>query len=160
MGLHVKFMVVFAALGLMVFNGFARFYAFGVSESDADAAIAAAQEKIIVCYDAVAEADAVGANVTALLATLNEAGEFLSKAELSYRVGDFDSAVSFARQSQSELDGFVAEAEALTEKAVQENYFGFLVVVGSAVGAIGVVCGGFAVWFLLKKREEAKGESF
>jgi hypothetical protein len=130
---------------------------FGLAESDAASAISTAEEKVLLCYDAVAEADAAGANVTALLSTLNTAGEFFSRAELSYRMGDFDSAVSYADQSQDELDGFVVEAEALTDIAVQESYLGFLVVVGSAGGAVGVVCGGFAVWFVLKKREETGG---
>ena len=155
---RVKFVLVFVASALMVFSSCTPFCVFGASESEAVAAVAAAGEQIVLCYDAVAEADAAGANVTALLARLGEAGELLSNAELSYRIGDFDSAVDLAGQGQSKLDGSVVEAKALTEKAVYENFFGFLVnVVGSAFGAVGVVCGGFAVWFLSKKREERGG---
>jgi hypothetical protein len=151
-----RFVLASVAVVLSLSIVSARLVVFGLAESDAASAISAAEEKILLGYDAAAEADAAGANVTTLLSTLNTAGEFLSRAEVSYRVGDFDSAVSYADQSQDELDGFVVEAAALTDMAVQANYLGFLVLVGSAVGAVGVVCGGFAVWFLLKKREETE----
>lgn len=152
---RVKFVLVFVISALMVFSSCTPFCVFGASESEAVTAVAAAGEKIVLCYDAVAESDAAGANVTALLARLGEAGELLSSAEMSYRIGDFDSAVDLAGQSQALLNGFVVEADALTEKTVYESYVDFLVnVVGSTFGAVGVVCGGFAVWFLSKKHEK------
>jgi hypothetical protein len=157
MSLRNGLVLTSVAIMLLLASLSAGHLVFGLAESDAASAISAAEDKIVLCYDAVAEADAAGANVTGLLATLNTAGEFLSRAELSYSVGDFDSAVVYADQSQDELDGFVVEAGALTDTAVQANYLGSLVLAGSAVGAVGVVCGGFAVWFLFKKREEAGG---
>ena len=154
----VKFALVFVASTLMVFSSCTPFYVFGASENEAVAAVAAAEENIVLCYDAVAEADAAGANVTALLSKLNEGGELLSRAELAVDVGDFDSAVVFANQSRALLDGFVDGVGALTEEAIEESYLGFLVnVVGSGAGAVGVVCGGLVVWRLLKKREETGG---
>lgn len=151
--MHVKLLLIFAASMLIVFSGLAQFSVFAVDESDAVAAIAEAEEEIVLCYDAVAEADEAGANVTALLATLDEAGELLSEAELFLSVGDFDSAVYFAGQSQAVLNGFVEEAEALTEEAVRERYWDLVVNVGgSVVGAVAVVGGGFAVWTLSKRR--------
>ena len=153
MGFHIKLVLVFVASMFMVFSSCAGFYVFAASEGDAAAAITSAEEKIVICYSAVAEADAAGANVSALLATLGEAGEFLSKAKWSYGWSDFDSAFGFANQSQSELDGFVVEAEVLMETAVEENYWDFLVnVVGSVVGSVVVVCGSFVVWHFFKKR--------
>ena len=158
MTFHVKLMLVFAASLLMVFGSCARFYVFGADESEAVAAIVAAEKELVLCYNAVAEAERSGANVSALLATLDAAGELLSRAELSYRVGDFDSAVDFASQSQDKLNGFDVEAEALTEMAVQEHYWDFLAnVVGSLVGTVAVVCGSFVVWLLLKKRQGGGG---
>jgi len=128
------------------------------SESDARLAIANAEERIVVCYKAVAAADDAGANVTALLGVLNEAGELLSRAKLAYKVGDFDSAVSFALLSQEKVNDFVDEANALREATLRERYWDFMVnFVGSLVGAVAVVVGGFVVWRLMKRREEAKG---
>ena len=158
MTFHVRLMLVFVASLLMVFCSCARFYVFGADESEAVAAIAAAEEELVLCYNAVVEADRFGANVSDLLETLDAAGELLSRAELSYRVGDFDSAVVFASQSQDELNGFVVEAEVLMEMAVQEHYWDFLVNVGgSVVGTVAVVCGSFVVWHLLKKRQGGGG---
>jgi hypothetical protein len=146
-------LLALVALTLMVFCSSGRIHVFGASESDAVAAIAVAEEKIIVCYQAVAEADSVGADVTALLNVLDEAGQLLSKAELSYDVGNFDSAVDFATQSQDGLDGFFVEAKALTEKAVQERYWDMLITFGgSIVGTILVIFGSFVCWRFLKRR--------
>ncbi len=143
---------------LIVLTACGRLSVLAVSESDAVAAIAAAEEKIVLSYNAVAEADEEGANTTALLSALDRAGELLSKAEQSLSAGDFDSAVSLAGQSQDTLDGFVVEAEALTEEAVREGHWDLIVNVGgSVVGTVAVVCGGFSVWFLSKKRGETGG---
>ena len=139
----------------------APFCAFAVDEADAGSAIAVAEERIVVCYRAVAGADAAGADTSALLAVLNEAGLLLSKARanltygLAYNMSEFDSAFDFAVQSQEKLNGLEAEADVLRENAMQQGYLDYMVyVVGSVVGAVVVVCGGFVVWFLLKRRYE------
>ena len=81
----------------------------------------------------------------------------MSSANLAYETGDFNSTVYFAAQSRLKLQGFVAEAGVLRETALQQRYWDFMInVVGSAVGAIAVICGGFAIWLLLKKREERR----
>lgn len=60
--------------------------------------------------------------------------------------GDFDSTLTFATQSQEKLNGFVVEANTLKEKAIQANYWDFMVnVVGSIIGSVAVVCGSVAV---------------
>lgn len=153
MSVRYRLVLAFVAVMLSLSIISARLDVFGLAESDAVSAIDVAEEKIVLCYNAVAEADAAGANVTALLATLNRAGELLSKAELSYRMGDFDSAVSYAGQSQDELDGFVVEAEALSERVAYEDYLDFLVTFGGSIaGTVAVVGGSFVVWQFLKKR--------
>jgi hypothetical protein len=127
---------------------------YAASDAEAGAAIADAEERLVRCYEAVAEADAVGANVTELLEQLNQAGDSLSRAELLSRGGSFDAAVTLARQSEGALDGVLVEAEVLMEQALLANYQDFLVnVVGSSVGAIAVVGGGVAAWWWLTRRE-------
>jgi hypothetical protein len=153
MVLRVRLLLVFAFLALTVSSSLGGFYVLGATQNDAIAAIVAAEQEIVVSYDTAAEADAVGANVTALLLRLEEAGELLSQANLSYRLGDFDSAFTLASLSQSLLDGFVVEAEALTERTIQENYWDFTVTVGgSVIATLAVVGGSFVVWHLLKKK--------
>ncbi len=123
------------------------------TESDVKLAITAAQERIVVCYQAVAEADRAGANTTALLAALNEAGHLLSKANWALEMGDLDSALSLSLLSQERLNDFVAEANVLKEHTIQRHYWDFIVnVVGSIVGTLVVICGSFVVWLILRRR--------
>ncbi len=129
--------------------------AFIYTESDAESAIAAAEERILVSYQGLVKADDAGANTTKLLLILDEAGNLLSKAKLTYQMGNFDSAMNFALLSQEKLNGFVVEVDALTKAAMQKRYWDFTVnVVGSVFAAVGVVCGGLIVWLLLKKKCE------
>lgn len=144
--------LVFLVVFVLVFA--VPFCVFAVGERDAaEAAIGDAEGVIVECYGAVVEAEGAGANVTDLLAALNEAGWLLSRAHLAYETGNFSLAVSFAEQSRARLDGFVGGAEVLKKSAAETGYWDFMVnVVGSAVGAVAVVVGGFAVWNFLKRK--------
>jgi len=151
--------LAFLSVLVVVFWVFGGFGVFGLDEAEVEAgeAIAEAEAAVLDCYKAVMDAERAGANVTELLGVLNEAGMLLSKSHLAYSIGDFGSARDFAVWCQGNLTGFVEEADDLRDVAMQEGYWDFMVnVVGSAVGAVGVVCSGFAVWFFFKKREESK----
>jgi hypothetical protein len=122
-------------------------------QTDAAAAIASAKEQILICYQAAKEAEGVGANITALVAVLNDAGTLLSRAEFAYSVSDFDTVRDLAVQSQNTLGDFVSEANALKETTTQQQNQDFLInVVGSFAGAFAVVGAGVATWIFLKKK--------
>jgi hypothetical protein len=141
-------------------GGGPSFCVFAVDEAEAGAAVADAEERVVVCYRAVADADGAGANVTGLLGVLDEAGLLLSRADLAFMAGDFDSAFDFAVESQEALDGFVVEADALRDDAIQQRSWDFMVnVVGSVVGAAVVVFGSYIVWLWLKRRFESAGRT-
>jgi hypothetical protein len=143
------FLVVFAVLFVPP--------VFAYSENEAKTAIETAESEVLTCYDAAFEAEKAGANISVLLSALDEAGLSLSKAKLAYSEGDFDSAVSFANECQYKLNGFVDQATSLRSDAEQAGYLDFMVnFVGSGVGALCIVVGGFALWTFLKKREEAR----
>jgi predicted permease len=128
-------------------------------EAQTASALANAEKSMAAAYEAASKAAESGANVSSLLVRLNESGWFLDRAQLAYKSGDFDSTVKFATQSQEELNGFAADANALKEAAIQESYSDFLIdVVGPIVGAIGVVCVSFFVWFLMKREYEKDGK--
>ena len=128
-------------------------------ESDVVLAIADAEQRIIVCYQAVAEADHVGSNTTALLVRLNEAGWDFSRARSAHELGDFDSALQYALLCQERLEGFVAEAETLKEVASKQQYWRFMVnVVGSIAATVIVICAGCVIWIVLKKRYENRSK--
>lgn len=155
----IKCTQALAALILMVSAANVLSCAFAVDETDVRSAILAAEERIAVCYRAVADAEKAGANTTALLAVLNEAGELLSRANLACKE-NLTRARLFALLSQEKLSGVAAQADDLKEDAMQERYWDFMVnVVGSIVGAIVVICGGFVLWSFLKGKYGKAGRS-
>jgi hypothetical protein len=116
-------------------------------------AISAAQNKLVQCYDAAKAAESAGANISQLTIKLNNAGSLLSRAQLAYSRGDFESASSLAVQSQNELAGFVSDANSLKASASQSRTNDFMLnVVGSIAGTIAVLVGSFVVWRFLKKK--------
>jgi len=112
-----------------------------------------ADQTIKDCYLAVAAADKAGGNVSGMLSVLQDAGILLSKADLALGKGDFDSAYNLAVQSKASLDGFIAVASSVKDAAEHSGYVDFMInTVGSSAGTVGVVVGGFAVWFWLNRR--------
>jgi hypothetical protein len=152
--LSIRCLLVFATVILLTFSAVhVPFCVYAVTEDEAKSAITSAEQNVIACYQAVAEAEKAGANTTELLVVLNEAGALLSKAHLSFKNEDFDSANNFASLSQEKLIGFIDRADALRATAAQQGYWDFMVfVVGSLAGTVAVVFGGFVAWTVLKKR--------
>lgn len=134
---------------------------FPLARADQGAAassIASAKERLVACYRAAEDAESAGANITSLVAVLNDAGLLLSLAEHAYSISDFEVARDYAAQSQGFLGNFVAEANVLKEEAVKQRSQDFLInVVGSGVGAFVVLGAGVAVWVFLKRKYEKAG---
>jgi hypothetical protein len=125
------------------------------SQDEAESAIQSAEDAVLDCYKAVFEAEKAGANVSSLLQVLNEAGWLLSKARVAYYNGDFNSAYEYAAKCTQKLDGRVDEANRLKLEAENARRMDFLVnYVGSSVGAVAIVVGGYAFWVFLKRREK------
>jgi hypothetical protein len=126
-------------------------------ENEAAVKIGEAENALNSAYEAVLETEKAGANITGLLSDLTEAAELLSKAKLVLSTNE-SAAVDFALQSQAKLNGFLAKADTLKTAAAQQRYWDFMVnVVGSIVGSVVVVCGGFVVWTVLKRKYEKTG---
>jgi hypothetical protein len=123
------------------------------NQETASSAIANAEEAIILTYEAVLEAEQAGGNVTGLFAQLNEAGEFLAAARMSYRNGDFDNATHLADLSNNigeEVKNSAIELKDLAwNEGVQRTLFAML---GSISGVISVILGSLWVWRFLKRR--------
>jgi hypothetical protein len=127
-------------------------------QTDAATAIASAKEQILTCYQAAKEAEGAGANITALVAVLNDAGTLLSRAEFTYSISDFDTARDLAIQSQNTLGDFISEANTSKETATQQQNQDFLInVVGSIIGTFAVLSAGIAAWIFLKRKYETAG---
>ena len=123
------------------------------AQQSAASAISSARNTVVTCYSAAREAEAAGANITVLTATLNTDSSLLSQAEFAYASNDLAAAGSLASQSQNTLNGFIGEANVLKEAATQQQNQDFLFnVVGSIIGAFMVLLVGGVVWVLLKKK--------
>ena len=156
---RVRTMKIVALLLLLVLS-LAGFVAVGYcsSEADARAAVAQASLRVSACYSVAADAAKAGANVTGLLAALDDAGLVLSGAELALGRGEFDSAATLATLCEEKLVGFEDAAVGLRDSAVRAGFLDFAFgVVGSAVGSVVVVFVGVVVWFYLKRRYARRG---
>ena len=122
-------------------------------QTEADSALASAEQEIGTCFEAATKAENVGADITSLTAALSDAGSLLSSARFAYAQGDFDLARDLAVQSRAPLAGFVPAANALIISAVDQRTNEALIgIVGSAVATVIVVALGWVVWGFLKKR--------
>jgi len=122
-------------------------------EEVALSAIESAELAVDLAYEAVLEAEGVGANVSGLLVELSDGVEALSGAYMSSRVGNFDDAAYFADLCYDLVAGIEAEANELRDvAAVDRNQHLFLTSFGSVFAVGGIFCGGFFGWRFFKRR--------
>jgi len=136
------------------------------TEAEAKSAINSAQQQLITCYQAFADADGAGASrsnaaeLMRLQGVLNNASVFLSEANLAFQNKSYDDAVNLAISCQQRLNGFVDAANSLIVSAQQHAFWDFMVnIVGSSVGAVAVIIGGLAAWNFLKRRYTNAGSA-
>ncbi len=147
-----KLLVVLMFLSVFVFP----FFAFEVSASSEDAAASAvgqAEEVLASAYEAVLGAEQARAEVTGLLASLNEAGELLAKAQVAFKLGDFDEAAVSAGLCSEICEGVRVEADELRGEAYGSRVMdSWSTMTGSLVGVVAVVFGSFWGWRVFKRR--------
>ena len=123
------------------------------SEEFVSATIESAEESMVSAYEAVLEAEQVGGNVSGLFARLNEAGEFLAAARMSYRNGDFDDATLFANLSRNVGEEVENAAYELKDWARNDGFQRTrFTILGSVSGIVFVGLGSLLVWRFLKRR--------
>jgi hypothetical protein len=130
---------------------------FGIRVADVEdvdlSTVAGAEETVIEAYEAVLEAETVGADVSGLLDRLDAAGAYLALARMCSRTGNMEGALGNASLSGEALDRLVQEAWSLRDKAVREAGERFWMAIGgSVVGVAMVICGGWLGWRWFKKR--------
>ena len=129
------------------------FAAFAADESSAASAVAGAEADVGSAYEAVLEAEQVGADVSALLVRLNDAGESLAEAEVAYRLGDFDESVRLADICSGISEEVTSEAYELRNSAGNENVQRmWFTMIGSVSGVTLVVLGSLWFWRFFKHR--------
>lgn len=123
------------------------------SEDLAVSAISQAEEALASAYEAVLEAEQAGANVSSLLARLNDAGRLLAKAQVAYRLADVDEATHSANLCYEISKGVRSDANEPRIGAYETRVMGFwLTMTGSLVGVVAVVFGSFLGWRAFKRR--------
>ena len=145
-GFTVTVLFVFVACAFV-------FTAFAADESSAFSAVALAEADMVSAFEAVLEVEQVGADVSGLLVQLNGAGENLAKAEVAYRLGDFDESVRLAGLCTGVSEEVKGEAGELGFQAFGAWSFNVsLRIAGSLVSMIVVGLGSFWGWRVFKRR--------
>lgn len=111
------------------------------------------EEVLASAYESVLEAEQAGADVSSLLARLNDAGENLAEAHMSYKLGDFDGAVHSADLSSEIGEEVRSEAYELKNKAYGSRVTDLVIrVIGSTFGVMVVFFASFFGWRVFKRR--------
>jgi hypothetical protein len=118
-----------------------------VDEATASEAVSKAGLNLSSAYAAVLDAENIGADVSGYLPRLNVAGEFLARAEICYRDGNYSGALHFADLASEGLAGLPGEVTELAESAAESRGQAlYWTVAGSAFGVVVVVFAGFLSW--------------
>lgn len=143
------FMVLLVSTSLCFVNvSFAK-----VSEEEAASVLAEAERTLTSAYQAVLKAEESGANGTALLVQLNDAGELLARARMAYRSGNFNEVsvlVNSCKTIGLEVESAAVE---LKDSAISEGLQRMILTMTASVAGIAVIAvGSFWTWYLLRKR--------
>jgi hypothetical protein len=115
--------------------------------------ISEAEQLMAQAYEAVLDAERVGADVSGLLVRLNDAAAMLSQARMAFEVGDFEEAIRFA-ESRREIEyEVVDEARWLETEAINaqvQKSWRFLVT--SALGISTVLVASILGYQYFKRR--------
>lgn len=88
-----------------------------VSRDDARTVIDSAELTLLIAYRNVLAAESAGADITALVESLNEAVDLLNQAKESYDSGDYASALDHSSRSKELSEKVTSEAEQLKAEA-------------------------------------------
>jgi hypothetical protein len=125
---------------------------FSFSGSDeASSAINSADNALKQAFIAVLDAEEAGANVSSLIVKLNEAGKLLDEAEMAYRNGDWDGAISKADACIVIANEVYIDALDLKDLALIDARASFSdTVISSLTGEVVCVVGLILAWVLFK----------
>ena len=154
----LRFSWVFMALSVFAIFVFISPVFTESSQEFASTTIESAEESMVSAYKAVLEAEKAGGNVSGLFARLNEAGELLASARMSFNHRDFDNATRFADLSRNigvEVgNGAIRLKDWALSEGLQRVQF---TMIASFVGVVSLALGSFLVWRFLKKRYSSSG---
>lgn len=109
--------VVLAAMVLMVMGLLSRQSLVVMGSDGASSSIGQAEAAIRQAFNATVYAERAGANVSGLIARLNEAGDLLTRAEVAYGNGDLGQAEELAGQSLTAANSVRGDALTMRDSA-------------------------------------------
>lgn len=149
----LRFSYVFTILSIFAIFVFASPAFAESSEEFASKTIESTEESIISACEAVLEAEQAGGNVSGLFAQLNEAGEFLAAARMSFENENFDSAALYANSSRNVVEDVENAAYELRDRAWNDGFQRmWFTILGSVSGIVSIGLGSLWVWRFLKGR--------
>lgn len=127
-----------------------------VGPEEASGAVASAERSLRDAFRAVSDAETAGANVSALIDRLNEAGGGLTSSENALVVGNYSGAVDQAGMCKASADGVSYDAAVLKSDSAAQAAGWWLTVSLSAAGAALFAAALFLVWRRFKRAYERK----
>lgn len=122
------------------------------TEDEAASALAGAETEMILAYQALLMAEEAGADVSDLLAQLNESAEFLTQARMAFQSGNFDEAVTLAAVSRNIGLDVQGDSASLKNLALSENLRRMMFAMTASMVSIALIAlGSFWVWRILKR---------
>jgi hypothetical protein len=109
---------------------------FAVSSAEASASVAGADHALRAAFISALDAEQSGANVTALLVRLDDAGVDLTRAEAALGAGNYSDAASLAVTCTSLANGVSVDAGVLKGDAVATAGNWWMTVAFSVVGSV------------------------
>jgi len=123
------------------------------ARDEASSAIGDADNALRHAFEAILEAERAGANVSGLIARLNEAGLFLAEAEIELRGGNSSGAVSEAHTCFVMTESIIEEASSIKASALAERRESlWQTMLFSLTGSTSFIVLLLIVWILLKVR--------
>jgi hypothetical protein len=112
-----------------------------------DLKLQAAQDIVLQAFAAVLEAETAGANITSLIALLNNASWLLGQANIAYRIGDLSLAERQAEKGVWNVQDVLAEAQKMQRAATTSAQRAFWLAAVTALFVISVfLLGLFFLW--------------
>jgi hypothetical protein len=108
-------------------------------------------------YQTVLDLKSLGGNVNDSIAQLNEAAGFLAKAQVAYRLGEFDDAFRLANLCYDISNRVkVGTENSLLQAAAEQSSKAFITITGSIVGLVVSGLCSFWLWRVFQRRYNAR----
>ena len=148
----VRLCFVSAVVCLLVLSSILMLPVSGLSrQEEAASAISEAEQTLAQAYNAVLDADRVGANVSVLLTKLNDAADLLARSEIAVRNGDSNAAANAVSVLSIASEVNAAAVDAKETVVVTSRNALWITFAFSVEGAIIFALALFLVWLRYKK---------